>query len=201
MARKSIVKDVDKGWRNIVEELTLFSKSDVFVGLNEGNFPVRLQEDQALGKIGLSTAAIGAVHEFGSADGRIPPRPWLRSGIDAARAEISKKIGEGYDEIVKQTRPAKQVLNRLGLLGVNIVRTYMRVKGPSVWLPLSPLTIAAKKSTGILKDTGQMIGSITYVIKRASKVIGKSKPRPPKRRGARNSQRVRVSGRRTRGNR
>lgn len=197
MARKSKVTDTDKGWRNIVEELTLFAKSDVYIGLNEGNFPKHLDEND---QVGISMAAIGAVHEFGSRDGRIPARPWLRSAVDSQRKQISDAIGDVYSEIVKQVRTATVGLNRLGLLGVNIVRTYMLVTGPAIWLALSPVTVDAKGSDKPLVDTGQLVGSVTYVIKTGKTTIAKSKPISGKAAaaGAKRSKRTAFKGKRLR---
>lgn len=178
MASRSRVKDIDKGWRSIVDELSTLSKSDVFVGINEGNFAARAQEEGQ--SEDFTMAQIGAVHEFGTLDRRVPPRPWLRSAVDSQRAQISKFIGNMYSDILKRIRSADEALNRLGLLGVNIVRHYMLVTGPAIWLALSPLTIEAKGSDKPLVDTGQLVGSVTYVVKVRGKTVAKSKPQSGK---------------------
>jgi hypothetical protein len=171
--KKSTVKDIDRGWKDIGRNYAAFSRSDVFVGLNEGNTGVRQDQE---GSSTITMAGIGAVHEFGTDDGTIPPRPWLRSAVDANR----KETGDRYESILRKILDNRvdltRELNRLGLWGVKIVRRYIRDTGPGVWLPLSPATIEAKGSSKPLVDTGQMVQSITYIVREGRKIIGKSRP-------------------------
>lgn len=159
---KSRVVDIDKGWNRIVQQLEVLNDLDVFIGIHSD-----APSTDETGK--LTAAAIGAIHEFGSKDGRIPQRQWLRAGID----HFSREIGEKYAELFKDITAgrgfdAKRALNRLGLFGVAKVREYIRKVGQDVWPDITDATKIAKDSTKILIDTGQLIQGITHTVRVAS---------------------------------
>lgn len=151
----TIVKDIDKGWNNIVQNLAEMNAIDVFVGIHEGE-----THDGE-----LTAAQVGAVHEFGSKDGRIPQRRWLRAGVE----HYSKQIGDKYSQLYKSSmRPSTNMrigLNRIGLFGVAKVQNYIRNVGQSVWEDISEETKKRKGSTKILIDVGQLIGSVTHTLR------------------------------------
>lgn len=158
---KSTVKDIDKGWRRIVDELNVLNDNDVFVGIHS-----TAKSTDETGE--LTAAAIGAIHEFGTKDGRIPPRPWLRSSTDHYSREISEKYGEIFRQVTKgQGFSAKRGLNRLGLFAQAKVREYFARVGQDVWPDIADDTKLAKGSTKILIDSGQLRRGVTYTIRPA----------------------------------
>ena len=158
---KSTVKDIDKGWRRIVEELNVLNDYDVFVGIHS-----TARSSDETGE--LTAAAIGAIHEFGTKDGRILPRPWLRTSIDHFSREISEKYGEIFRQVTKgQGFTAKRGLNRLGLFTQAKVRAYFTRVGQSEWPDISDETKLAKGSTGILIDSGFLRRGVTYTVRPA----------------------------------
>jgi hypothetical protein len=56
---------------------------------------------------------------------------------------------------------AKVALDRLGIQAQNIIKQSFRKND---WKPLNPKTIKRKGSSTPLIDTGQLIGSISYIV-------------------------------------
>lgn len=110
---------------------------------------------------------IGAVHEFGA--GRIPARSFLRSTFDAQRPKYQKFLTNGLRrEVVAvaktgQTGPENLTLKRLGLVVEGDIKKRI---ADGIAPPLSPATIARKKSSKPLIDTGQLRASIASEIRR-----------------------------------
>lgn len=110
---------------------------------------------------------IGAVHEFGA--GRIPERSFLRSTFDAGRTKYQKFMTNGLRrEVVQvaktgQAGPENLTLKRLGLVVEGDIKKRI---AEGIAPPLSPVTIARKKSSKPLIDTGQLRASIASEIRR-----------------------------------
>ena len=115
----------------------------------------------ASGDKGVSLALIAAVHEFGSLDGRIPQRSFLRPAIEK-NLEAFKRIT--FDSLVKVAEgrmPLSTAFGRLGQAAVSAVKTEMTTGS---YVPLKPATIKRKGSSRPLIDTGNLRQSITYVV-------------------------------------
>lgn len=158
MAGKSVVRDIDKGWKRLTRDLAEFSDSQIFVGIHE--------DAKASDESGeLSAASLAAVHEFGSSDGRIPERSFLRAGMDHYQKQISEAYGRAFSDIVKGRLGAQMALNRLGLLGQSLIRKYLTTIGQTVWEDITEATKRRKGSSKILIDTGQLRRGIDYSIR------------------------------------
>jgi len=104
---------------------------------------------------------VGAVHEFGSDDGTIPERSWLRSAMREHADEHSRAarklaravdLGEGDPNVA---------LEKLGLIAVgNIQETIVALSSP----PNEAATIAAKGSSNPLVDTGHLRQAVTHQV-------------------------------------
>lgn len=118
---------------------------------------------------GATNAQIGIVQEFGSGAKNIPPRPFLIPGVKEAQKEAipilkSGAINAMHGEDIEIT------FNKVGLIGQNHVKAKI-VNGQ--FAPLKASTLAtrmrARKSgkagTKPLIDTGQLLNSITYVVR------------------------------------
>lgn len=163
---KSKVVDIDKGWRNIGRGLKQFSGHEIFVGLPQDSPESQEQSN------GLTMAALGTIHEFGTYDGFVPARRWLSAATDYYRDAIADR----YVKLWKRIMTGKRVdvgegLERIGMFGVNRVREYIRKVGPTVWEPLADRTVKDKKDDRPLISTGQLIRAITYVVKRKPKSV------------------------------
>jgi len=112
-------------------------------------------------KDGPSFAVVGAVNEFGSADGRIPARPHLIPGVVDHQDEYNMLLAEGLKEVAQGNLTNRQVLEQLGELArANVQQKIVEVRSP----PNAASTVDRKGSSNPLIDTGAYRQSINYVI-------------------------------------
>lgn len=141
----------EKAWDDLYKRLRgLNSAVDV------GVFGGRSKKSQDL-------VTIAAANEYGTTDGHIPARPFIRgtlsdektkAELDVIRAKIAKGIAIG--RITKN-----QGLDLLGSWLAAAVQKYM-VRRPTPFVKNAPSTIAKKGSNRPLIDTGHLRQSITW---------------------------------------
>jgi hypothetical protein len=113
---------------------------------------------------GVSVIMVGFWNEFGSEDGVVPARPWLRTGahnnrdkwIDMARRIVKRCIETGQNP-----------LNHFSLLGLQMERDIKASIDEGEWEPNQGAYAAWKLSKGKTKPlnlTGHMRASVRYVI-------------------------------------
>ena len=108
----------------------------------------------------LNTAEIGFVHEYGSTDGKIPERSFMRSSLTGkGRKELlalSKKL---LKKVANGSMDQKKALGLLGAAGADIIsQKIVTLRSPAN----KAATIKAKGSSNPLVDTGQLKNSITW---------------------------------------
>jgi hypothetical protein len=111
----------------------------------------------------LTIAEIAAVQEFGTTNGHVPARSFLRATFDATREELVV-LGAGlFSRVVFNGFPYDKAL---GILGLKLATDTKKAitSGPGIPPPLAPKTIAAKGSSRPLVDTGALVRAITWVI-------------------------------------
>jgi hypothetical protein len=111
-----------------------------------------------------SNAAIGLVHEKGSLTRKIPRRSFLEmplvlksEGLLACRDLIWQAFLKGENSAVR----LKAAYRDLGHVAERIVQAAFMTRGFGKWAPNSAATIARKRSSAPLIDTGQLRRSIT----------------------------------------
>lgn len=150
------VVDRDRGYRRILRNLRRLSGVDaaVFVGIRAGVAPAA---------DGTSMALIAAVNEFGSSDGHVPERSFLRSTIDENRPAYMKLLERATGRAVDKGRGAMK--RELGLVGARVAadvqRKIVALKDPAN----APSTIAAKGSSNPLVDLGRLRQSISFEVR------------------------------------
>jgi hypothetical protein len=146
----------------VLEGLQALTKSEVLVGIPEST-AAREDEPEA------NNASIGYIQETGSPLNNIPARPWLVPGVEDKRPEIVEVLrkatlaGIDGDAVKVQAR-----LNQAGLMAQSAAQAKIR-NGP--FAPLSARTLEARRARGVTRtkpliDTGKLLASITYVIRR-----------------------------------
>jgi hypothetical protein len=108
----------------------------------------------------LSLAALGAIHEFGTS--RIPPRPFLATGVAVGRDRIREVSKAALLGIVRGKRSIAEGLAFVGMAAVASIQKVIADGG--YFIALSQQTIDQKGSSKPLIDTGQLRQSITYVV-------------------------------------
>lgn len=118
-----------------------------------------------------NNAMLAYIHENGDAAGRIPPRPFLKPGVDNAREPIEKRLTQAATAALDgKGDGVTRALHAAGLTAQAAVRRRITV-GPH--LPLAPATIAKRRARGRmgtkpLIDTGQLRNAINYVLRRVT---------------------------------
>lgn len=138
----------DKLEKKLTELAERAKNSRVRVGILEG----------ATYPDGTPTALVGLVHEFGTDDGHIPPRSFMRSTVmqqeGAWRNGLKTLIKEqGYDP--------EKALAMLGMQMADDIKAQLAaITSPA----LEPETIARKGHEKPLVDTKQLLKSIKYEV-------------------------------------
>ena len=145
------VKDIDRGWNNIVRELEKAKGMEVAVGILEGS-----QNE------GTSIAEYASYNEFGTDD--VPSRPFMATSFDENVAEIDADFKRQAGAMVEGKRTANQALTVIGQKHAGRIQT--TITGRNFLPRLAPSTIAAKKgSTKTLVDTGAMANAVQISIR------------------------------------
>lgn len=119
-----------------------------------------MDDDNELGK--LTMATLGAIHEFGTQDGRIPARSFLHMPIEKKFKEGLSK-NPSFKNAVKEL-DIEKMNQEAGLTATVVIDDAFASGGFGEWKPLQPETIRRKGSDKILIDTGDLRRSITYEV-------------------------------------
>jgi len=149
------VIDKDRGWKNIKTQLLfLVDGRTVVIGI-QGDDANEAREG------GMTNIKLGNIHEYGTDDGKIPARSFLRSTFDANNRKYLKAINRISKNIFGGVNP----LGQLMLLGEVARADVLKTIKSKIPPPLAESTIAHKKGeTTPLIDTGQLFNSISSVI-------------------------------------
>lgn len=150
------VTDRDMGYRKIMANLRMMGRisPEVLVGV---------RGDAGESDDGTSLVLIAAVNEFGSADGHVPERSFLRSTIDEKKEKYLKLLTKATGDTIDKGRSAmRTALGRVGAIAVaDVQRKIVTLRDP----PNAPSTIAKKGSANPLVDTGRLGQSIDFEVK------------------------------------
>lgn len=111
---------------------------------------------------GATLVQIGAIHEYGLGN---PERSFIKMPTELKQKDIARVIGVQFNK----TLEGQGVDKSLGLLGVyvqNVIKGAFTSDGYGKWPPLSAITVAKKGSSKPLIDTGRLMNSIHYEIRR-----------------------------------
>ena len=132
----------------------LSRNSGVFVGIPSG---AGQYED------GTPLAVIGAVHEFGRADGSIPERSFLRVPLRSNQDVFAKIFVSGLPAVVNGEMTLRQLMDQAG---ARAAATSQEAISQGIAPPLKESTLRRKDSgkTTPLIDNGRLWQSITWVV-------------------------------------
>jgi len=174
---KKTVKVIDKGFDDFVVSLEHFKRFTVATGIfeNAADQPKlsRVKGVDVVKDDAPPLALVAAVLEFGSEDGKIPPRPAVRQALRKSRPEYIKRMRKLYVRSTKQRLQAatiKKSLDSVGkLITKEIKKSITNLQEPA----LSDSTLKARERNDAgdnpLVITGQLRDAYT------SKVIIKKK--------------------------
>jgi len=110
---------------------------------------------------GTTVALVAVVHEFGSPDHGIPERSFLRAGVRRAKPKLDKLNIGNLQRVLAGKQTVTGALEQLGAVAAGEVKREFEIGD---FVPNSPATIARKKSSRPLIDSGQLKQSITWKV-------------------------------------
>lgn len=155
------VKDIDKGWNQIMRDFGVLDNANTKVGVQQGSIR------RGSGKEGSSDLVkIAAIQEFGAPKRNIPSRPAVRQAFDMNIGKIQRFSRAIVGAILDQKLTPKIGLGLIGENHVNQVKKrYTDLDSPPN--ALSTQRKKRKKGTGLVNnpliDTGQLRNSVTHV--------------------------------------
>ena len=147
--------------KNVIAAIQDMAKKHVLVGIPSS------ENGRNDGSIG--NAALGAIHENGSGVRNIPARPFLKPGVAAAADQCAKLLKSAAQNAFTDKSAIDKGLNAAGLVAQASVKK--RIVSQEGFTPLKAATLAARKRKGAkgekaLIRTGQLLNSITYVVRK-----------------------------------
>lgn len=116
----------------------------------------------------ITNASLGYIHENGSPARNIPARPFLVPGVKKATPKAIAAMKKLAGDALTDRNATDKALNAAGLIAqASVKRQIVSQEG---FTPLKAGTLAARKRSGAkgtkaLIRTGQLLNSITYVVR------------------------------------
>jgi hypothetical protein len=115
------------------------------------------------GAAGQSIAGIARKNEYGDPATRTPARPFMATTMARTRDTMQHAMAEVARRVMFGNLDAWRGMNQIGSQYVREIQDTIRSNMPP---PNSPRTIALKRSSRTLIDTGQMVQSVRHVLTR-----------------------------------
>lgn len=155
------VRTTDTGWKERLARLQAAERDaarwEVVVGVLADGKGGALAEGGDLVVLDLAT-----IHEFGSTDGRVPQRSFLRAWVDENHAQVLEWQRAMMRAVAAGELDVPLALERLGLKIAGAIQAFMATSIPP---PNAPATIERKGSSTTLIDSGQLRSSITHQVR------------------------------------
>lgn len=104
----TVVKDIDRGMRAMVRRFTRYRRGPhVAVGIQSTEAALKRAFNQ-------TNVTLAVVHEFGSRDGKIPQRSFMRSTVDRERMHIEKLLSKVSHKTALQAEDITRTLGKVG---------------------------------------------------------------------------------------
>lgn len=109
---------------------------------------------------GITLAGIGAVHEFGSPEQKIPERSFIRMPIEKMSGEIEKSV-EPHIQKKLASGDIKGIFKLMGLSAEEQIQKAFESGGFGLWPDIKDETKKRKGSSAILIDEGDLRKAVT----------------------------------------
>lgn len=154
----------DDGWMQIVANMKLLGSSVVEAGIVGTN--ARIAHPS-----GLSMADIAALNEYGTDDGHVPSRAFMRTIIRSAEARqafLRAASTVATQAISRRAIPVSRALANIGRWAVAEIKKNIASTVPP---PQAAATIAKKGHDGTLRETFSLYNAINYVIRKTEEKL------------------------------
>lgn len=147
------LKDVDHGYKKLVETVFGLGKPKITVGIFEAEGNAKVGDDE------LTLIQVAIWNEFGTDDGHVPARSFIRAWFD----ENAEKCREATRAMMQAVVAGKYTKEQaLELLGQRFVAEIQKRIARGIDPPNAESTIKMKGSSTPLINTGQLRSGITY---------------------------------------
>lgn len=146
----------DFGLKRILKNARDLGKANVTVGVHGTAKPHKNDEGES-----TPLAFIAAVNEFGSSDGHVPERSFIRSTVDEQLGTLRRIRDQALRKVVLDDLAPRKAL---ALIGAYLQGKIQEKIASNIPPPNAPSTVSEKGSSGTLIDTGQLRQSITYQV-------------------------------------
>jgi phage gpG-like protein len=161
----SSVTDRDLGYDNVIDWFGDLGTPAVYVGILQDKGSEMTEE-------GITVAGYAAVNEFGSEDGRVPERSFIRSTVDEQQADYEQRLKAGTSKVVDAVikgglGAGRTAMERhLGQLGAKVSRDIQQ-KIRDLRTPANAPSTLSRKYPGDnpLIHTGRMRQSISFEVR------------------------------------
>lgn len=152
--------DKDKGWNELMTSFRLKAgETAALVGYTQSSGKYK-------GKDSMTVAQVAAIQEYGSKDGKIPERSFIRSAMKEHEKEFKKLQKKVSAKVIAGKLSKSQALGILAQAAIDWIKNKIDSNVPPA---NAPSTVAAKGSSHTLIDTGQMRNSLGWEIKGSGK--------------------------------
>jgi hypothetical protein len=177
------VVEIDHGWNKIKAEIIKADKAYVKIGLMGDSKPysrkkgkvktdtssllsaaMKITKGQRLTPLTVPEVAI--VNEFGTSDGHIPSRPFMKQAFEKNKSAIDRYITDRFVSVMALREKVSDSLKKIGLMHQRNVRDQIRngqFKGNAA-STIAAKTVRGKKGTSPLIDTGHMMKSVDFEV-------------------------------------
>jgi hypothetical protein len=135
--------------KEIIENLRGLDEHNAEIGVYGGT-----KRNEKYGNSDL--VSVACVHEFGSEDRTIPPRPFLSRPCIMKKNRIATIYAKSCEKYIDKPNGWAKILNNICYTGEDIVNEAFETGGFGTWPPLKPKTIARKGTSVILVDSGHL---------------------------------------------
>lgn len=125
-----------------------------------------VQDSQRKGDGDLTNEELAVIHEYGTST--IPARPFLGPTFTENADKYATLLGRLSEKFNWQTESVDDLERALALIGMQMVNDTRAKIRKGIDPALSPKTIARKGSSKPLIDSGQLINSITYKVRKGN---------------------------------
>lgn len=150
----AVIKDTDKGLKDILKNVTEFKDIVVKVGI-QGTDANRRNE-------GVRVVDYATANEYGI--GKTPERSFIRSTVDDNKG-FKDEVDHAFASVLTGKDTPYAAMAKVGIIARDDIIAKIN-NGDNRWKPLSEKTVARKKSSKALIDTGRLKQSITYTLEK-----------------------------------
>ncbi len=160
------VRDIDRGYARTLRQLLLMANgTHAVAGIRGEAGAQREPPEEGSTAEPLTVVEIGAVQEFGTRDGHVPSRSYIRSTFDRQQGRYVSMLAQATPRILSGEVSPEDALELVGMrCAADIQRTIGTLRDP----PLAQRTIDEKGSSKPLINTSRLRQSVSSEVRRRS---------------------------------